>query len=1070
MMFTISGKISEKESGLPLPGLKVRAYDKDLFFDDLLGNATTAADGTFIIEYRLEDFRELFESKPDIYLKIYSRNYIQITNTEKSVRWNAGEVEQFDISISRQDLPGMPPQIADDTVKVDLQLNESDIEIKQSGNYKRASLRGFTIAGLPGEPAIPSQVRYLLLAKNSEILELQVEKGESITITDIDAVMPVQEPYPDLGINSDEFSDGHTFRDFAPSFTPLQPQYTKSKSLFPQQLVRLLGQEDFASSKIIAVRVTPVQYDAVNRVFLFYPNLKFIAKLKNNESAEKNRPETSIGYAEAQVLRQVQGMGLVHAAHDIGFPGKLVWEEAQHVIITDNYYWPNSIDRGDGTKRAPNMSERGAAVAGDMIAEFDRLAQWKTAKGVRSKLVTVSQIIGGTFGDMTQSGFARDTPEVIRNFIKYAKSHWKTLYVLMAGDHNVVPIRHLCGSSLYHTIGVVLDTVNPPAERCCFFLAGNNTSKLHPEFTPNPSDLLATYTSGLRIPFNREAGSGQLGWYFTNENDFNTKNDGFKRLPIEESSRFIIVEGPNSDINDHFYWLRDVNSIPSDFYYSSIVGPGYSQASNHDFDLNNNEMYGQYAGENSLDGVSWSVDVYVGRASVESALEAKAFVDKTINYEKLVDNNGQAISTNYLRRVIYSSTLWGREGWRSHLRQTNLAIPPDQGFFTHAAGATETHLHLNFDIGLIGNATSFQLIARTGANDTLISYNTAANATTLGWFFCTDNSYTVQSAITTRFVRILGPQASIDPNRFDWDVVGLELSALEKEELRQLIKVRFPDFNDVQRYYDDYFDLTAPPDIDRLISADLKNDIDQGCHFLSLTGHGGSNGCCGIDSSVQNFSNTNAYFVAFADSCSTARIDANDSMAERLTNDPDGGAVCYVGNTRYSWISVGDNYERFFWSKLAGTGRPGIAAGFRLAEGGLRSPWVVYAQNLFGDPELPVYTCIPKTFNISHDRVVYWGQKMTIRVFLGEIPVENAMVTIMVGWRGGLNAPEQLSTKFTNQFGNVSFKLPARSKSKAQSLQLTVTRARFKPFTTAIPLQEFRTELQENAMQLNSVE
>ena len=36
MEFTITGRVRERESGLGVPNLIIRAYDKDLFFDDLL--------------------------------------------------------------------------------------------------------------------------------------------------------------------------------------------------------------------------------------------------------------------------------------------------------------------------------------------------------------------------------------------------------------------------------------------------------------------------------------------------------------------------------------------------------------------------------------------------------------------------------------------------------------------------------------------------------------------------------------------------------------------------------------------------------------------------------------------------------------------------------------------------------------------------------------------------------------------------------------------------------------------------------------------------------------------------
>ena len=71
MEFKIKGIILERESLRPLPGLLVRAYDKDIFYDDLLGTAVTTENGSFILGYEKKDFKEIFEGSPEIYFVIY---------------------------------------------------------------------------------------------------------------------------------------------------------------------------------------------------------------------------------------------------------------------------------------------------------------------------------------------------------------------------------------------------------------------------------------------------------------------------------------------------------------------------------------------------------------------------------------------------------------------------------------------------------------------------------------------------------------------------------------------------------------------------------------------------------------------------------------------------------------------------------------------------------------------------------------------------------------------------------------------------------------------------------------
>src|ERR1043166_885475 len=104
--FRISGIICESESRRPLPGLVVRAYDKDMIYDDFLGNAVTDNAGRFEMRYTGSDFKELFENHPDIYLIVMDIEGKHVLHTTSdSVRWDAGTDESFDIEIPMHKLP-----------------------------------------------------------------------------------------------------------------------------------------------------------------------------------------------------------------------------------------------------------------------------------------------------------------------------------------------------------------------------------------------------------------------------------------------------------------------------------------------------------------------------------------------------------------------------------------------------------------------------------------------------------------------------------------------------------------------------------------------------------------------------------------------------------------------------------------------------------------------------------------------------------------------------------------------------------------------------------------------------
>lgn len=98
----VIGTIVEDETGKPLAGLRVRAFDKDLLLDDRLGEAVTDAEGRFEVEYAEAMFRDFNETEPDIYIRVYDPSGEKLVySTEDAVRWNSLVVERFDVRIPR---------------------------------------------------------------------------------------------------------------------------------------------------------------------------------------------------------------------------------------------------------------------------------------------------------------------------------------------------------------------------------------------------------------------------------------------------------------------------------------------------------------------------------------------------------------------------------------------------------------------------------------------------------------------------------------------------------------------------------------------------------------------------------------------------------------------------------------------------------------------------------------------------------------------------------------------------------------------------------------------------------
>ena len=69
--FRVLGRVQGERTRAPKPGLRVKAFDRDLVFDDDLGDAVTNERGEFFLEFTEKAFREVFERRPDLYVRVF---------------------------------------------------------------------------------------------------------------------------------------------------------------------------------------------------------------------------------------------------------------------------------------------------------------------------------------------------------------------------------------------------------------------------------------------------------------------------------------------------------------------------------------------------------------------------------------------------------------------------------------------------------------------------------------------------------------------------------------------------------------------------------------------------------------------------------------------------------------------------------------------------------------------------------------------------------------------------------------------------------------------------------------
>lgn len=81
-VYQVKGRVIDTTSNRPLIGLQIRAYDKDIIWDDCLGSDNTNNQGDFDICFFEHDFKEPFEGQPEVYVVIYGPDKKQLHCTK----------------------------------------------------------------------------------------------------------------------------------------------------------------------------------------------------------------------------------------------------------------------------------------------------------------------------------------------------------------------------------------------------------------------------------------------------------------------------------------------------------------------------------------------------------------------------------------------------------------------------------------------------------------------------------------------------------------------------------------------------------------------------------------------------------------------------------------------------------------------------------------------------------------------------------------------------------------------------------------------------------------------------
>ncbi|MDZ7262696.1 MAG: C25 family cysteine peptidase, partial [candidate division KSB1 bacterium] len=284
------------------------------------------------------------------------------------------------------------------TITQTITFDVTELQISQLNNYDKLLVSGCEITSQVGQPQLPVRVVHLAIPIQSEVTDIEIIGTESQYLDGPYLLYPVQPPQI-LSLRDQEIQ-----------FVEPDPATYSSPGPYPQKLVEYAGRGYFGEHNLASFLVYPVQYFPAQKKLLFHSEIQFAVHYAfNNQvplpvSRSATRSEKfHQNLIKSLILNKEETSQISPGAERIR--SELPEGDYKYVIIT-----------------SPALE-----------SSFLPLAQWKTQKGVPTKIVNTTWIY--------THYLTGDHQEKLRNFVLDAYHNWGTRWVLLGGDTGVIPER-----------------------------------------------------------------------------------------------------------------------------------------------------------------------------------------------------------------------------------------------------------------------------------------------------------------------------------------------------------------------------------------------------------------------------------------------------------------------------------------------------------------------------------------------------------------------------------------------------------------------------------------------------
>jgi len=271
----------------------------------------------------------------------------------------------------------------------------ADLQFDKTENYDLVSMKNLDVTYQVGAPQLPVKIISLTIPQDAEIQRIEIISLEKRIIPGTYIVLPTPQP---TVLSSPQGKNLHLIA------TKVDEKIYAANSYYPETIIQFSNSSLWGNSKIANFLAHPVQYLPTEGKLLFYSMIEF--KIHFTQSSSMQKTEQTRSKMQQTTFNQAvhqftQSQNSAETSGLTFYPEN----EYQYLLITSKAY----------------------------LSYFQPLISWKIKKGVPARFMLLDDIFANYEG--------RDEAEKIRNFIKYARENWGTIWVLLGGDTDVVPYR-----------------------------------------------------------------------------------------------------------------------------------------------------------------------------------------------------------------------------------------------------------------------------------------------------------------------------------------------------------------------------------------------------------------------------------------------------------------------------------------------------------------------------------------------------------------------------------------------------------------------------------------------------